>query len=352
MKEIEINGRTIGSGHPAFVIAEAGVNHDGDLDRARQLVDAAVNAGADAVKFQTFSAERLVSRAAPKAEYQLHHTDSAESQFEMLRRLELPEQAHRELLDYCTEKGVLFLSTPFDERSADFLDELGISAYKISSGDVTNHPFLAHIAGKQKPIILSTGMATLGEVELAVNCIREAGGRDLVLLHCVTNYPAEPKDCNLRAMRTMADAFELPAGWSDHTPGIEVSLAAVALGACVIEKHFTLDRSLPGPDHQASLEPDELMALVKGIRAVEQALGDGVKQPVSAEMANTPIARKSLHWNRALPAGAVVSFGDLIALRPGMGISPSEMSSLVGRKLARAVDASEMVSESDLEAPK
>lgn len=349
MNEVEIAGRRIGRDQPVFFIAEAGVNHNGDLDLARQLIDVAAHAEADAVKFQTFSAERLVSRVAPKADYQLHHTDRAETQFKMLQRLELSEQAHGELLDYCKKRNVLFLSTPFDEQSADFLEKLGISAYKISSGDITNHPFLSHIARKQKPIILSTGMATLDEVAASVRSIQETGNEDLILLHCVTDYPAEPKDANLRTIRTLTDTFHVPSGWSDHTSGIDIALAAVALGSCVIEKHFTLDRTLPGPDHQASLEPDELHSLIKGVRRVESALGNGVKQPVLAEVPNMPISRKSLHWHRALAVGTTVTREDIIALRPGTGISPTRFASVIGRRLARAVRAGELVSDGDLE---
>lgn len=345
---IEIAGRKIGAGHPCFVIAEAGVNHNGDLSLAHRLVDEAVAARADAVKFQTFNAERLVSPQAPKAEYQLRHTDGAESQFDMLKALELAPQAHRELIAHCNQKGILFLSTPFDEVSADLLEELGVAAYKIPSGEITNLPFLVHVARKGRPMIVSTGMSTLAEVATAVQTIRSAGGRDLVLLHCVTNYPCDPKDCNLRAMRTLGDKFNLPAGWSDHTTGSEIAVAAVALGACVVEKHFTLDRSLPGPDHQASLEPRELGEMVRLIRAVQSALGDGIKQPKAAESVNLPIARKSLHWRHSLEAGSGVRAEDLVALRPGTGISPANFSSIVGRKVAQAVRAGEMVTGDDL----
>jgi N-acetylneuraminate synthase len=346
---IEISGKKIGPGHPCFVIAEAGVNHNGDPGLARRLVEAAAAAGADAVKFQTFCAERLVSRRAPKAKYQLEHTDRGESQFEMLRRLELSIADHRALMDCCRANGVLFLSTPFDEQSADALEALGIAAFKISSGEVTNLPFLAHVARKQKPIILSTGMATLAEVEGAIAFVSHEGNRDLVLLHCVTNYPADPRDANLRAMHTMETAFGFPTGYSDHTPGIEVALAAVALGACVIEKHFTLDRNMPGPDHQASIEPGELRAMVAGIRRVEAALGDGIKRPVEAEIPNISVARKSLHWRRALPAGTRVAAGDVIALRPDVGLPPEMVPAVVGQTLTRAVEAGQPVSHEEFQ---
>jgi N-acetylneuraminate synthase/N,N'-diacetyllegionaminate synthase len=325
------DGQRIGMGAPCFVIAEAGVNHNGELEMARQLIDAATAAGASAVKFQTFKAERLVTLDAPKAGYQKLVTRAAESQYEMLRRLELSSGAHRELMAYCRSRGLLFMSTPFDEESADFLDELGVALFKLPSGEVTNLPFLAHVARKSKPMIVSTGMADLNEVAAAVRTIEDEGLRELVLLHCVSSYPAEAKDINLRAMLAMNVAFGVPVGYSDHASGAEVALAAVALGACVIEKHLTLDRNLPGPDHQASLEPAELKALVTGIRTVEAALGDGVKRPAASEFDTAQVARKSLVAARDIPAGTTLT-GDLIAImRPGTGLAPSMRSQLIGR---------------------
>ena len=268
---VRIGERPVGVGHPCFVIAEAGVNHNGSLDMALKLVDAAVEAKADAVKFQTFRAERLLTPEAPKAAYQIENSDRTETQFEMLQRLELDEAAHRTLMDHCRRRGLAFLSSPFEQGSADFLETLGVPAFKIPSGEVTNLPFLCHVARKGIPLILSTGMATLEEVEVAVAAIRSSGCRQLVLLHCVSAYPASPSDANLRAMATLARTFGTPVGYSDHTLGIEVALAAVAMGAAVIEKHFTLDRTMPGPDHQASSEPGELALLVSGIRKVESA---------------------------------------------------------------------------------
>ena len=347
MTTVTLHARLVGAGHPCFVIAEAGVNHNGDPALAHTLIDAAVDTGVDAVKFQTFSAERLVARQAPKAAYQRQHTPAGESQLEMLKRLELTPDVHRELMDHCRDKGVIFMSTPFDEESADLLEALGVCAYKISSGDVTNTPFLRHIATKNKPVILSTGMADLDEVQTAVDAIAAAGNHQLIVLHCVTNYPADPGDSNLRAMGTMAARLGVSVGWSDHTPGNAVALAAVAMGACVVEKHFTLDRSLPGPDHQASLLPGELRALVDGIRSVEAALGDGVKRPRASEMPNLPIARKSLHWRRALRSGASLAAGDFIALRPGVGMPPAAVSSLIGRVLARDVTGGRIVDDAD-----
>lgn len=329
----------LGPNAPCFIIAEAGVNHNGDLDLAKRLVDTAVAAGANAVKFQTFKAARLVTSEAPKAEYQQRATAGNESQYEMLRRLELSTEAHQELIAYCRRLGIIFMSTPFDEESADFLDELGVSIFKLPSGEITNLPFLAHVARKGKPLIISTGMSYLGEVELAVRTVEEAGNRQFVLLHCVSNYPADPADTNLRAMNTMATAFGLPVGYSDHTLGLEISLAAVALGACVIEKHITLDRSMPGPDHNASLEPDELAALVKGIRIVEAALGDGRKEPAASEANTAAVARKSLVAAKDVPAGTTLT-EELIAIkRPGTGLPPAMRGQLVGRTMRVSIPA-------------
>lgn len=344
---INVHGRMVGSDNPCFVIAEAGVNHNGNLDLAHKLVDAAKAAGADAVKFQTFNAERLVSRMAPKAEYQLENTDHAESQFDMLSNLELSEAAHRELMAHCAEKNLIFMSTPFDEKCADLLADLGMCAYKISSAEITNIPFLDHVARKHKPLIVSTGMATLLEVETVVETVHAAGCRELILLQCTSNYPADPRDVNLRAMCTMAETFHVPIGYSDHTTSTDISLAAVALGACVIEKHFTLDRNLHGPDHQASLEPNALKLMISSIRRVENALGDGVKRPASSELVNLPISRKSVHWRRALAVGSIVGQADLICLRPGTGVAPCMLPSLVGRRLRRAVFTDQMVNERD-----
>lgn len=331
VRSIDIVGRKVGPGQSCFIIAEAGVNHNGDLALAHQLVDVAVQATADAVKFQTFRAEQLVALDAPKAKYQIEHTDEAESQYEMLRRLELSKGAFRELRDYCRERGILFLSTPFEEESADFLADLGVPAFKISSGEITNLPFLSYVARKKKPMIVSTGMAYLGEVEAAINTIYAAGNHDLILLHCVSNYPADPADINLRALQTMGAAFDVPVGYSDHTMGIEAALAAVAMGACVIEKHFTLDRTLAGPDHWASLEPNELMALVRSIRTVETSLGNGRKQPAVSESRTAAVVRKSLVAARDIPAGAVLTEEMIAIRRPGTGLPPAMRPFLVGR---------------------
>src|SRR5574341_1088394 len=339
MKEIRLSSRVIGHGYPCFVVAEAGVNHNGDLKLARQLVDMAVESRADAVKFQTFRAERLVTPLAPKANYQQETTGASESQFEMLRRLELSNEAHRELMSYCQQRGILFMSTPFDEESADFLDGLGMVVFKIPSGELTNLPLLAHVARKGKPMIVSTGMSTLSEVKTAVHAIGKAGNRDLVLLQCVSSYPASPADANLRAMQTMATEFNVPVGYSDHTSGIEVALAAVALGACVIEKHFTLDRTLPGPDQRASLEPDELATMIRGIRVVEAALGHGRKEPATSEVNTAAVARKSLVAARDIPAGATLT-EELIAIkRPGIGLPPTMRRHILGLRAKQDIPA-------------
>ena len=329
---IEIAGRPIGPNSPCFIIAEAGVNHNGDLSLAKSLVECAAESGADAVKFQTFKAEKVISPSAPKAAYQKATTGEGESQLEMVRKLELSYNEFRALYHYCQEKNIIFLSTPFDEGSADFLEDLGVAAFKIPSGEITNLPFLAHLAQKGKPLILSTGMSTLGEVETAVDVIRNCGTPPLALLHCVSNYPADPADANLRAMRTLQAAFVLPVGFSDHTLGIEVPLAAVALGACMIEKHFTLDRTLLGPDHRASLEPDELEAMVVGIRKVENALGDGQKRPATSEADTASVARRSLVAAQDIPAGTTLTAAMIAIRRPGTGLPPAMWDWVIGRR--------------------
>jgi len=330
VKTLEFEGRRIGPGFPAFIIAEAGVNHNGDLNLAHQLIDRAAQAGVDAVKFQTFTAQKLVTALAPKAEYQLQNTGSDESQFEMLRRLELSPEAHADLWEYCREKGLLFMSTPFDEESVDFLDQLGMKIVKVASGELTNVPLLIRIAKKGRPMIVSTGMASLDEVEAAVRTVKQYNDQ-IALLHCVSEYPANPADVNLRAMQTMADNFDTVVGFSDHTLGIVAPLVAVALGASIIEKHFTLDRSLPGPDHRASLEPPELLKMVEGIRIAEAVLGDGRKQPTAAELRTAGVVRKSLVAARDIPAGTILTV-DLIAMqRPGNGLPPAMRENLIGR---------------------
>jgi N,N'-diacetyllegionaminate synthase len=328
---LKIADHEIGVGKPCFIIAEAGVNHNGSLDMARQMVKVAVRAGVDAIKFQTFKAEKLTTVHAPKATYQASTTGENENQLEMLRKLELSESDFQNLFNECRKNNILFLSTPFDEDSADFLASLDMEAFKISSGEVTNLPFLAHVARKGKPVILSTGMSYLNEVDLAVRAIQTAGNLDLVLLHCTSNYPADPGDVNLKAMLTLGHAFQVPIGFSDHTMGIEIPLAAVAMGASVIEKHFTLDRSLPGPDHQASLEPLELEALVKGVRKVEASVGHGRKEPVEREANTAAVARKSIVACVDIPAGTLLSEAHVVMMRPGTGLSAVMLGFVVGR---------------------
>jgi N-acetylneuraminate synthase len=339
MRHVEVESRRIGPGYPCFIIAEAGVNHNGSVELATRLVDAAVEAGADAVKFQTFKAERLVTPDAPKADYQVQATDISESQLEMLRRLELSREDHLELFSYCRRKGILFMSTPFDEESADLLEELGVPAFKIPSGELTNLPFLTHVARKGRAMIVSTGMSYLDEVKDAVQAVAETGNMNLALLHCVSTYPANPADVNLRAMHTMAAAFNVPVGYSDHTLGIEVALAAVALGACVVEKHFTLDRTLPGPDHRASLEPDELAALVRGSRVVEKALGHARKEPSASETNTAAVARKSLVAKWDIRTGSMLTEEMITLKRPGTGLPAAMRSKIVGRKAKQDIPA-------------
>lgn len=332
----QIAARRIGEGEPCFVIAEAGVNHNGDLALARQLIGAAAEAGADAIKFQTFRADRLVSATAPKADYQKACTGAAESQHAMLRRLELDEAAHRALQQHAAERGLVFLSTPFDEASADLLAAMRLPAFKVSSGELTNLPFLAHLARHRMPIILSTGMATLDEVRAAVDAI---GNVPLALLQCVSNYPAQPGDSNLRAMQTMRAEFSLAVGYSDHTRGNEIAFASVALGASIVEKHLTLDRTLPGPDHAASSEPSEFAALVRGIRSVESALGDGIKRPAASEANVASVARRSLVAARDIAPGEILGVAEINALRPAGGLPPSAQAKLLGRRARGAIPA-------------
>lgn len=338
VNEVRIGSRAVGPGHPCFVIAEAGVNHNGDLSCARRLVDAATDAGADAVKFQTFSAERLAAPDALKADYQARAT-GAGSQLEMLRRLELSPEAHEELRDRCANRGITFLSSCFDEAAVGLLERLGTPALKIPSGEITNRPLLERAARTGRPLIVSTGMARLDEVKSAVQTLREAGAHEIVLLHCVSGYPADPADANLRAMETLRAATGLPVGYSDHTLGVEVALAAVALGACVLEKHFTLDRLSAGPDHGSSLEPGELVALVRGVRAVEAALGHGRKEPAPGEAGIAAAARRSLAAGRHIAAGSTLAEETIVLLRPGTGLPPELLPSLVGRRAKTDIPA-------------
>ncbi len=328
-----------------LIIAEAGVNHNGDLKLAKQLIDAAAEAGADIVKFQTFNADRLVTRTALKADYQNQTTDSKESHYEMLRRLELTNTMHKELIAHCAARNIEFFSTGFDIESVDLLVSLGQNHFKIPSGEITNLPYLRHVSRLGKPIILSTGMATLGEIEEAIDVLEQAGTTrtNMTILHCTTEYPAPMAEVNLRAMQSMQAAFGVAVGYSDHTAGIEVAIAAVGLGATVIEKHFTLDRNLPGPDHKASLEPDELKAMVSAIRNIEIALGDGIKRLTPSEARNKPVARKSLVASKAIKAGEVLSTENITTKRPGTGISPMNWDAVMGRKAVRDFVVDELI---------
>lgn len=328
-----------------LIIAEAGVNHNGDPELARKLIDMAAAAGANLVKFQTFNADRQVTRAAKKADYQIKTTNGRESQHEMLRRLELSGEMHRELIAHCAASNIGFFSTGFDIESVDLLVSLGQDHFKIPSGEITNLPFLRHIGYLGKAVILSTGMATLGEIEAAIDVLEQTGTprANITVLHCTTEYPTPMAEVNLRAMQSIRTAFGVAVGYSDHTPGIEVAVAAVAMGASVIEKHFTLDRNLPGPDHKASLEPAELKAMVFAIRNIEIALGDGIKRLTPSEARNKPIVRKSLVASQAIKAGNVFSASNLTAKRPGKGISPMRWDEVIGRTAPRDFAADELI---------
>lgn len=332
------------SGH-VIIIAEAGVNHNGSMEMARQLIDAAAEAGVDYVKFQTFKADKLVTRAARQAEYQKRNIgDGADSQYEMLRKLELSEEDHRELKDYCRQKGVRFLSTAFDLESVEFLHELCPGLWKIPSGEITNYPYLRKIAGYNEEVVMSTGMSTDEDVENALLALRE-NGQDLekvTLLHCNTQYPTPMEDVNLLAMNSLR-RFVKRVGFSDHTRGIEIPIAAAALGADVVEKHFTLSRSLPGPDHKASLEPQELKAMVEAIRNVSEALGDGRKRVTPSEAANRDVARKSIVASRPIKRGELLSVENMAAKRPGGGISPMRWKEVEGTAAIRDFETDDMI---------
>jgi N,N'-diacetyllegionaminate synthase len=349
MKNIKIANRLVGEGCATFIIAEAGVNHNGDIKLAKKLIDIAKQAGADAVKFQTFQTDSLVTSTADKAPYQKETTDISESQYDMLKKLELKPAEFRELSDYTMSEGLIFLSSPFDIFSVDLLDEMGISAFKIPSGEITNVPLLVYVSRKGKPVILATGMSTLDEVDEAVTLLREEGRNDTILLHCVSAYPARVEDSNLKAMDTMRRKFKIPVGFSDHTPGIEVTIAAVALGACVIEKHFTIDKKMSGPDHRASLDPSELEEMVRAIRNVEKSIGDGIKKPVTAELENKKAVRRSLVARVDLTTGTCITENMLDIKRPSTGINPRDMNKVIGKKVKRSVKAGELIFFADLE---
>ena len=328
-----------------LIIAEAGVNHNGDMQLARQLIEAAADAGADVVKFQTFKADKLATTKAGKASYQQQATENAENQQEMLQRLELDPDQHQQLISHCHNSGIEFLSTAFDDPSIDLLNTLNLKRLKIPSGEITNLPYLRRIGELGKPLILSTGMANLGEIEAAISVLETAGTKraQITVLHCTTEYPAPMAEVNLRAMPTIGQAFGVAVGYSDHTAGIEVPIGAVALGATVIEKHITLDQNLPGPDHKASLEPKEFAAMVRAIRNIEQALGNGIKRPTASEAANLPIVRKSLVASRAISIGELFTAINITAKRPGTGISPMRWDELSGHPSPRDFAPDELI---------
>lgn len=328
-----------------FIIAEAGVNHNGSLEIAKKMVEVAKECGADAIKFQTFKTENVVSKFAPKAEYQKLTTSAEETQFDMIKKLELSFEDFKELKDYCDKIGIIFMSTPFDFESIEFLDSIGMEIFKIPSGEITNLPYLEKIGRLKKKVVLSTGMADLGEIEDALDILIQSGTsrENIAVLHCNTEYPTPYEDVNLLAMITIKEAFKVKVGYSDHTPGIEIPIAAVALGASVIEKHFTLDKNLPGPDHKASLEPHELKAMITAIRNVEKALGDGIKKPSPSELKNKPIARKSIVAKRDIKKGEIFTEENITVKRPGTGISPMSWHEVLGTIAQRDYKEDELI---------
>ncbi len=351
-KKIVIGGKTIGHGEPVFIIAEAGVNNNGDLELAKKLVDVAVEAGADAVKFQTFTAELLVTGTAEQAEYQTRNIGKTESQFDMLKRLELKSEYHQILIDYCKQKGIIFLSTPFAEANADFLETLNIAAYKIPSGEINNIPYLRHIAKKGKPMIVSTGMADLPETICAVKEIKAMGNHDIIVLHSTSNYPPSFGSLNLNVITTLRkelEPYDVTVGYSDNgSTGIVADIVATALGSTVIEKHYTLDKNMEGPDHKASLDPAELKAMVAAIRDAEVMLGSFEKQCTPEEISIKTIARKSIISKNSIAAGSEIKLEDLIMKRPGYGIPPTEIDSVVGKKAVHDIPADTLIKTEDL----
>ncbi len=339
-REIDLTSK-----NSVFIIAEAGVNHNGSIELAKRLIDVATEAGADAVKFQTFKADYLVTKKAQKADYQKKTTDAKESQYEMIKKLELDEETHKELMAYCRQKGIVFLSTPFDHDSIELLNDLGLEVFKIPSGEITNLPYLRHIGSLNKTVILSTGMADLGEIEDALNTLTSAGTDPdkITVLHANTMYPTPMEDVNLKAMQTIGCAFGCKTGYSDHTLGIEIPIAAVAMGATVIEKHFTLDRTMEGPDHKASLEPHELAAMVQSIRNIEKALGNGIKKPSPSEQPNMAVARKSIVAARPIRKGERLNEENLAVKRPGTGISPMRWDEVVGTEAVKDYDTDDVI---------
>lgn len=326
-----------------YIIAEAGVNHNGSLENAKKLVFVAKHAGVDAVKFQTFNTDSLVTKTAVKAEYQVHNTGNDNSQYEMLKSLELSQEDYKELKMLCDELGIEFMSTPFDLESIEQLEKLNVNRFKLPSGEITNYPYLVKLAKTHKPIIMSSGMATVDDIEAAITVLKENGAEDLSLLHCTTEYPAPFEEVNLRAMEYLKNKFGLKIGYSDHTKGIEVPIAAVAIGAEIIEKHFTLDKNMEGPDHKASLEPDELLAMVKAIRNVELAMGDGEKRPSKSETKNRVVARKSIVAKKRILKGEKFTEDNLTTKRPGIGISPMLWNEVIGKNAKNTFEVDELI---------
>lgn len=326
-----------------FIIAEAGVNHNGDIELAKKMVDVACECKVDAIKFQTFKAEKLVSKKAIKAEYQIKNTNDEETQFDMIKKLELDINAHKELIDYCNKKNIMFLSSPFDLESIDLLNELGINIFKIPSGEITNILYLEKISKLNKKIILSTGMADMNEINDALNILKSNGNENIVVLHCNTEYPTPMKDVNLSAMNTIRDTFKLDVGYSDHTLGIEIPIAAVAMGAKVIEKHFTLDKNMIGPDHKASLNPQELKNMVIAIRNIEKAMGNGIKQPTKSEIKNKDIVRKSIVASKKIKKGDILTKDNITVKRPGGGISPMDWYRVLGNISDKNYDEDDLI---------
>lgn len=344
IRPMQIGTRLVGPEESCFIIAEAGVNHNGKIHLAHKMIESAAKAGADAIKFQCFITENLITPDAPKASYQVQTTSKSDCQYEMLKALELGPRQQKELKVHCEEAGILYLCTPYDIASVDALDEMDIAAFKIASTDTNNTPFLRHIAAKGRPVLLSTGFSGLGEVEQAFAALQEKGLQGkIVVLHCTSEYPAPLNEVNLRAILTMQQAFACPVGFSDHTVGIGASPWAVAVGACVIEKHFTLDRKMKGPDHRASIEPDDLSTLVRTIRDVEAALGDGVKRPMPSEIENKLRMQKSLVARHNIHAGAIIRAGDLTAKRPGIGLPPLWFDRVVGKRAAKDIPANSIL---------
>ncbi|MCK5039248.1 MAG: N-acetylneuraminate synthase [Thermoplasmata archaeon] len=348
MAKIKISDKMVGDDEPCFIIAEAGVNHNGKVELAKDLIDIAIEAGADAVKFQTFKTDSTISQNAEKAEYQKETTGKG-SQYDMVKKLELTEKDFQTLAEYAKDKGIIFLSTPYDKESVDILEHLDIPAFKIGSGEITNFPLLRYIAEKRKPIIISTGMAVLEEVEEAIQILKVGGAEDIVILHCITSYPAKMEELNLRVITTLKNSFDCIVGYSDHSRGIYAPIIAVALGACVIEKHFTLDNNMLGPDHRASLEPVELKQMVDAIRTTELSLGHEIKEPTLEEIGIKKVARRSIVARIDISKGTVFTEDVLDVKRPGTGLSPKHMDEIIGKVAKKDIKRDELILMDDVE---